>query len=99
MVNKACDLCGHKVELSALEKHYIVPREVWEQASIQRGKIARLCPNCSHELERWNSTKVADSTYDTATKQFRDKSPREIAKEYEFAYTLFAQYKKNKLKL
>ena len=99
MVTKACALCGHKVELGAIESHYIVPMEVREQAGIQRRKIVRLCPNCNQELDRWNSTKVADSTYDTVTKRFRDKSPLEIAKEYEFAYKLFAQYKRNELKL
>ena len=94
MVTKACELCGHEVELGVIEKRYIVPGEVREQADIQEGEIVRLCPNCSHELDRWNLTKVLDSTYDITTKRFRDKSPREIAKEYEFAYKLFAQYKK-----
>ena len=95
MVTKTCELCRHEVELGVIEKHYIVPEEVREQAGIQGGeKIVRLCPNCSQELDRWNLTKVSDSTYDTTTKRFRDKTPREIAKEYEFAYKLFAQHKK-----
>ncbi len=94
MVTKACELCRHEVEPGVIEKHYIVPREVREQAGIQEEGIVRLCPHCSQELDRWNLTKVSDSTYDITTKRFRDKTPREIAKEYEFAYKLFAQYKK-----
>ena len=94
MVTKACALCRHEVELGVIEKHYIVPGEVREQAGIQEEGIVRLCPNCSQELDRWNLTKVSDSTYDTTTKRFRDKTPREIAKEYEVVYKLFAQYKK-----
>jgi len=94
MATKACELCRHEVELGVIEKRYIVPGEVREQAGIQGGGIVRLCPSCSQELDRWNLTKVSDSTYDTTTKRFRDKSPREIAKEYEFAYKLFAQHKK-----
>ncbi len=94
MVTKACELCRHEVELGVIEKHYIVPAEVRGQADIQKGGIVRLCPNCSQELNKWNLTKVSDSTYDTTTKRFRDKTPQEIAKEYEVAYELFAQYKK-----
>ena len=94
MENKACELCRHEVETSAIEKYHIIPREVREQAGIQRAKIVRLCTNCCQELNRWNLAKVADSTYDITMKRFRAKSPLEMAKEYEFAYRLFAQYKK-----
>lgn len=94
MVTKACELCRHEVELGVIQKHYIVPEEVRGQAGIQRGEIVRLCPSCSQELNRWNLTKVSDSIYNTTTKRFRDKTPREIAREYEVAYKLFAQYKK-----
>lgn len=93
MVSKACELCRHEVELGVIEKHYIIPEEVRRQAGIQEGGIVRLCPNCSQELNSWNLTKVSDSTYDTTTKRFRDRSSREIVKEYEVAYKLFAEYK------
>jgi len=94
MVTKPCELCGHEVELGVIKKHYIVPEEVREQAGIQEEGIVSLCPNCNQELDRWNLTRVSDSTYDATTKHFRDKTPREIAKEYEVSYKLFAQYKK-----
>ena len=98
MGNRTCELCEHEVELGAIEKHHVVPREVREQAGIKRSKIVRLCSNCRQELNRWNSTKVAEMAYDAKMKRFRAKSPLEMAKEYEFTYRVFSQYKKEQLK-
>jgi len=98
MGKKACELCGHETELGAIEKHHIVPREIREQAGIRKSKIVRLCSNCRGELHRWNSTRVADMTYDTKMKRFRAKSSLEMVKEYEAAYRLFAKYKEEQRK-
>ena len=92
MEKKACELCGCEVGSRAMEKHYIVPSEVSEQAGVDKSRIIRLCFNCQRELNRWYSAKIADMTYDTKTKQFRTKSPQEMAKEYEIAYQWFSRY-------
>ncbi len=89
-----CELCGCDVEPKAIERHYIVPREIMEEAGRNRPKTVRLCPNCREELERWYATKIADMTYDTRMKRFRSRSPLEMAKEYEIAYQRFTRYKK-----
>jgi hypothetical protein len=99
MEKKACQLCGGEVEPEAVVKHYVVPKEIMEQAGIQRSKIVRLCPNCYEELQRWYTAKVADMTYDTEIKRFRAKSPLEMVKEYKIAYQRFARYKKGQQRI
>jgi uncharacterized protein with PIN domain len=93
----ACQLCGSEVDSQSIEKHYVVPKEVMEQARIRRAKIARLCPKCNAELRNWYNAKIANTTYDTQIKQFRQKLPAEMVKEYESAYNRFARYKKTQL--
>jgi predicted HNH restriction endonuclease len=90
-----CQLCGSEVDSRYIEKHYVVPKEIMEQARIRRAKIIRLCPNCSAELRNWYNAKIATTTYDAQIKQFRQKLPTEMVKEYESAYSRFARYKKS----
>ena len=90
----ACQLCGNEVDSRFIEKHNVVPKQVMEQARMRRARIVRLCPNCNAELRNWNNAKVASTTYDTQIKQFRQKLPAEMVKEYEGAYNRFARYKK-----
>ena len=94
MVKNACQLCRREVESGVLERHYVVPKEIIEQAGIPRSKIARLCPDCHKELQRWYASNVADMTYDNGIKRFRARSPLEMVKEYEIVYQRFARYKK-----
>ena len=90
----ACQLCGSEVDSRSIEKHYVVPKEIMEQARIRRAKIVRLCPKCNAELRNWYDAKIAFTTYDTQIKKFRQKLPAEMVKEYEGAYNRFARYKK-----
>jgi len=94
MKKKTCELCGCEVESGTMGKHYIVPSEVSEKLSEHKSRVIRLCFNCQRELNGWYSARVADMTYDTKTKQFRAKSPQEMAIEYEIAYQWFSRYKK-----
>ncbi|MFC1941136.1 hypothetical protein ACFLWL_01820 [Chloroflexota bacterium] len=94
MGKKGCQVCGRDDETTVIEKHYIVPREVMQQAGIPGSRIVRLCCDCRRELLKWCSTKVADMTYDTRLQSFRMKPPLEMVKEYEFAYKMFIKYKK-----
>jgi len=99
MAKKACELCRCEVEPESIERHYIVPREITEQAGVRRSKIVRLCPDCREELQRWYAAKVADMTYDTEIKRFRGRSPLEMVKEYETAYQRFVRYKKGQQRI
>ena len=92
-----CQLCGSEVDSRFIEKHYVVPKEIMEQARMRRAKIVRLCPQCNAELRNWYDAKIADTTYDPQIKQFRQKLPAEMVKEYEGAYNRFARYKKTQL--
>ena len=94
MGKNVCRLCGCDVELKAIERYSVIPREIMEQAGIEKSKTVRLCPDCREELERWCANKVADMTYDTRLKRFRSRSPVEMAREYEIAYQRFTRYKK-----
>jgi NMD protein affecting ribosome stability and mRNA decay len=89
-----CQLCGSEVEPKAIEKHYVVPKEITEQARMRRAKIVRLCPKCGAELKSWYSARIADTVYDTQIKRFREKLPLEMVREYEGAYNRFARFKK-----
>lgn len=93
----SCQLCGDEVDSRSIEKHYVVPREVMEQARMRRAKIIRVCPNCNAELRNWYNAKIARTTYDTQIKQFRQRLPAEMVKEYEGAYNRFAKYKKSQI--
>ena len=90
----SCQLCGNEVESNVIEKHYIVPKEITEQARRRRARIVRLCPKCGIDLRQWYATKIADKTFDAQIKRFRDKLPEEMVREYEGAYNRFARYKK-----
>ncbi len=91
----ACQLCSSEVDSRYIEKHYVVPKEVMEQARIRRARIVRLCPECNAELRNWYETKIAATTYDTQINKFRQKLPAEMVKEYEGLYNRFARYKKS----
>ncbi|MBN2239750.1 MAG: hypothetical protein JW712_08245 [Dehalococcoidales bacterium] len=91
----ACELCGEDVEPGSVRKHYIVPKEIMEQARMRRAKIVRVCPKCSTELQNWYNAKVDKNTFDSQIKKFRQRLPAEMVKEYEGAYSRFARYKKS----
>ena len=94
MKKETCEFCGFEDELGSVKKYRVYPQEIMEQTGRQRSKITRLCPNCQQELEKWYSNNVAHMTYDSRMKQFRNKSPQEMLKEYEVAYQHFTQLKK-----
>ena len=97
MVEEPCALCGQASQLSALERHHIVPRELTSQAGIPDSVAVTLCSNCHREAHAWYSKKVFDMTYDTMAKHFKLKPVDDMVKEYEVAFGNFTQYKKGYL--
>jgi len=98
MGRESCELCGHRREPGLMEKFHIIPTEVTELAQVPESRIITLCPDCHRELNKWYSTRVADTGFDTATKRFRPKTPQEMVREYEFAFNIFEKYKRERKK-
>ena len=90
----SCQLCGKDVDSRSIQKHYVIPKEILEQARIKRARIIRVCPDCGNELQNWYNTKVDRNTFDAQIKKFRERLPVEMVKEYEGAYNRFARFKK-----
>ena len=93
MGKRKCEVCGHEIELGALEEHCIVPMQFTEQASMPKSRTANLCSTCHQELHKWYLTKVVEMAYDTEAKRFRTKSPLEMVREYEATFDSFVRYK------
>lgn len=98
MGGEICELCGIVSQPEAVETHHIIPTEITSPAGISDSATAALCRNCHQEVHAWYSKKVLDLAYDPANKRFRAKSPAEMVKEYEAAYRIFTQYKKERPK-
>ena len=94
MRKDTCDLCGRDIEPGAVVIHGIVPCEVTEQVGMSDSGTAKLCASCHNEVEAWYLKRVSSATYDWGSKRFRPKSPTEMVKEYEAAYTAFVKYRK-----
>ena len=94
MGKEICELCGYRSEPGTIQKHYVVPTKVTQQAGMPESATVRLCSNCRREVDNWYSQNVFDMAYDPGTKRFRQKSFNEMVKEYEAAYRVFATYKK-----
>ena len=90
----SCQLCGEDVDSGSIQKHYVVPKEIMEQARMKRARIIRVCPTCGNELQNWYDAKVDKNTFDAQIKRFRERLPAEMVKEYESAYNRFARFKK-----
>ncbi|NLE08017.1 MAG: hypothetical protein GX631_02020 [Dehalococcoidales bacterium] len=94
-----CQLCGDEVPAPTIEKVYVVPKEITEQARILRARIIRVCPRCSTELQAWYKAKVDKNIYDVQLKKFRVRLPVELVKEYENAFNRFSKFKNNQKQL
>jgi hypothetical protein len=90
---KTCTACKHRGEPGDIVVHHILPQDVAEQAGLDVGTV-NLCTNCRIELYAWLSRKVSSQAYDASTKRFRNRSPEELAREYQATYRAFTQYKK-----
>lgn len=94
MDEAVCELCGNTSQPDATEIHHIVPLEVTEQAGMPGSATTILCCNCHQAVHDWYAKNISDMAYDPYTKRFAPKPLVEMAKEYEAAYRVFAQYKK-----
>lgn len=94
---KTCTACKHRGEPGDIVVHHILPQDVAEQAGLDVGTV-NLCTNCRIELYAWLSRKVSNQAYDASTKRFRNRSPEELAREYQATYRAFTQYKKRQRK-
>ena len=99
MTKETCELCGYRGEPGTITKYRIVPIRVTEEAGLAESATVRLCSNCHREVGYWYSRSVCDITYDPKTQQFRQKSSRELVKEYEASYRVFAEYKRGQMKI
>ena len=96
MAKAICELCGYRSDFGTIEKHHVVPVKITKQAGLPESASTRLCSNCHSEVHNWYSQNVSDTAYDPGTKQFSQKSPLDIVKEYEAAYKVFATYKRGR---
>ncbi len=99
MGRESCELCGYPGEPRLMDKYHTIPVEVTERAGVPESRTIRLCQNCHRELNKWYSTRVADTGFDTNLNRFRPKTPLETVREYEFAFNIFAKYKKEQKKV
>ena len=98
MGDETCEVCGYQSQLGAVEKHYVIPNDVTQQAGISESHTIRMCCNCRRELDIWYSAKVARMVYDTRLPQFRYKTSVEMVQEYESVFKGFLDYKKRRKK-
>ena len=91
-----CEVCGYRSQLGGVEKRPIFPREVIEEAHLNRWQVIEICSNCQIELARWYSLKVAPMAYNTRKQRFSYKTPGEIVDEYQAAFYSFVAYKKKR---
>ena len=94
MGKETCQLCGYRGEPGTIEKYLVVPKKFTELAGMPESTMVGLCNNCHREVHTWYSENVFDMSYDAKTKQFKQRSPVEMVKEYEASYRVFAAYKK-----
>ena len=89
-----CEICGYEDEPGTLKKYHIIPQEIIEQAGVTRTRVRKLCQTCQDDLNKWYATNISEITYDTAMQRFRNKSPKEILREYEVAFRSFTRHKR-----
>ncbi len=99
MKKEVCEACGHASKSEDLEKHHIVPTQVTKEAGMPESQTVELCPDCLQEVHKWYSVKIVPRSYDVTTKKFVVMSPLEIVKEYQYAFSSFAEYKKRQKKI
>jgi hypothetical protein len=91
---KACEACGSESKLGFLIAHHIVPEHVTRQMGIIDSSTVGLCLSCHSAVHKLYAERVFSMPYDSERKQFRDRLPAEIVKEYKSAYEVLVRRKK-----
>jgi len=92
-----CEACGGKSRLGFLIVHHIIPEHVTRQMEIIDSSTVGLCLSCHSAVHNWYAKRVFSLLYDFKSKQFKNRLPTEIVKEYKSAYEVFVRRKKGML--
>ena len=95
---ETCAVCGYVGNLGAVAQHHLIPASITMEAGVPESATMDLCCNCHYELQSWYRMKVANVTYDSATRRFREKSWEEKVRDYESTLAGFKQYKSEQRK-
>ena|GEM_PF-2047089 len=98
MEQTKCNACGHAIEAGAAVVHQIVPEEAKKLFGISDSSTTMLCNGCSKEVINWYQKSISSVTYDSNIKQFRAKSPVEMASEYHKTYRSFVNFRRKRRK-
>ena len=98
MEQTKCNACGHAIEAGAAVVHQIVPEEAKTLFGISDASTTILCKGCSKEVINWYQKRMSSVTYDSNIKQFRAKSPTEMASEYHKTYQSFVNFRRKRRK-
>jgi hypothetical protein len=98
MEQTKCNACGRAIETGTAVVHQIVPGEAKELFSISDSSTTLLCNACSKEVISWYQKRISSFKYDSNIKQFRAKSPVEMANEYHKTYQSFVNFKRKRRK-
>lgn len=91
---KDCEACGSESRLGFLIVHHIIPEHVTRQMGIIDSSTVGLCLSCHSAVHNLYAERVFSLLYDSTSKQFKNRLPTEIVKEYKSAYEVFIRRKK-----
>jgi hypothetical protein len=98
MEQTKCTACGRAIEAGIAVVHQIVPEEAKELLGVADSSTTILCNACSKEVIGWYQKRIPAVKYDSNIKQFRAKSPVEMANEYHKTYQSFVNFKRKRRK-
>jgi len=98
MQQTKCNACGRAVEAGTAMVHQIVPEKAKELFGVSDSSTTILCKSCSKEVIDWYQKRISSITYDSNIKQFRAKSPAEMANEYHNTYRSFVNFRRKRRK-
>ena len=98
MKHAKCNACGHAIEARTAVTHHIVPEEAKKLVGISDSSTTILCNGCSKEVIAWYQKRISSVTYDSNIKQFRAKSPAEMASEYHKTCQSFVNFRRKRRK-
>jgi hypothetical protein len=91
---KACEACGNKSRLGFLIVHHIIPEHVTRQMGMLDSSTVGLCLSCHSAVHHCYANRVFSMPYDSVRKQFKNRLPDEIVKEYKSTYEGFVRGKR-----
>jgi len=94
MKNIQCEACGKVFNRHYAKDFSLIPPEVAALHGISDSKNFIICLECSRKLPVWYQKMVSTTTYDNDIKHFRDRTPGELIKEYQSAFTRFSNHYK-----